>query len=68
VYFPTLMLMPLFDHLDRRARGAAPRSLQPGHAWGRRARSWGTRARTAMRAPSAASACTADAEPARVRS
>jgi hypothetical protein len=67
-FFPTLMLMPLFEDLDRRARCLPPRSLQPpvpGAAGPGRGE---TRARTALRARSAVSACTAGAGPAGARS
>jgi hypothetical protein len=68
VYFPSLILMALDEDrvrdLDRRALNAGMRSLQPGRdpgrVRGRRTRSWGTRARTALRARPAASACRAD--------
>lgn len=61
MYFPTLMLMPLYEDLDLRARCAAPRSLETA---ARRSRTWLPRtqartartARTAKRAPLAVSA------------
>ena len=64
MYFPTLMLMPLSEELDRRARRVAPRSLQHARTRSRRTQPRGTQARTALRARSAVSACTPDAGPA----
>jgi len=63
VYFPTLMLMPMYEELYRRARCIPPGSPQPARARARLARSCGTRARTAMRARPAVSACIAGAGP-----
>jgi hypothetical protein len=68
VYFPTLMLKPLFEDLDRRARCVAPRSLLPARARGRRIRPWGTQAPAARLGRSAVSARAAGAGPAGARS
>jgi len=68
VYFPTLMLMPLLDDAHRRARLAGPHPFQPARARGRRIRPRGSRARAALRACPAVSACPAGAGPAGARS
>jgi hypothetical protein len=68
VYFPTLMLTPLYEDLNRRARCVAPCSHRPARAQGRRTRSWETLAHMALRARSAVSACTAGAGAAGARS
>jgi hypothetical protein len=72
MYFPSLMLMALDEDrvrdLDRRAPNAALRALQRGRARRRRARSWGTRARTALRPRSAPGAAGAGAGVAGARS
>jgi hypothetical protein len=68
VYFPTVMLMPLHEDLDRRARRAVPRSSRPAYARSRRTRPPGTLARTALRARSAVTTRTAAAGPAGARS
>jgi hypothetical protein len=53
VYFPTLMLMPLYEDLDQRARCVAPHSLQTPRTQGR----WTWSRRTqALRARSAVTA------------
>jgi hypothetical protein len=68
VYFPTLMLTPLVEDLHRRARCAGPHPFQPARARGRRIRLRGSRARAALHACPAVSACTAGAGPAGARS
>lgn len=73
MYFPTLMLMPLYEDLDQRARCVAPRSRATA---ARRSRTWLRRtqartartARTAQRAPLAVSGCRAGAGSAGARS
>ena len=68
MYLPTLMLMPLLEDLHRRARRADRHPLQPARAGGRRIRPRGARARAALSACHAVSACTAGARPAGARS
>ncbi len=61
MYFPTLMLMPLYEDLDRRARSVAHSSLQTPRPQGRPTWSRGTQGRTALRVRSAVRACAAGA-------
>jgi hypothetical protein len=68
VYFPTLMLMPLYEDLHQRTHCVAPRSLQTAPTRGRWTRSYRAHARAALRARSAVSACTAGARSAGARS
>lgn len=67
MYFPTLMLMPLYEDLDRQARCVSQGSLQTLRSPGRRVWLRRTQVRSALRARSAPGVCPAGAGPAGAR-